>query len=127
MPTSPEAIALMLATVRIGAIHSVVFAGFGANALGGRISASGSRLVFAGDVTYRKGKEVDLKTIVNDALATGVDGVEHVIVWERGTQRSPLNAPRDLSWDDFLKRGDGQSSTHEVMESNDAAYILATS
>ena len=127
MPTSPEAIALMLATVRIGAIHSVVFAGFGANALGGRISASGSRLVFAGDVTYRKGKEVDLKTIVNDALATGGDGVEHVIVWERGTQRSPLNAPRDLSWDDFLKRGEGQSSTHEVMESNDAAYILATS
>ena len=56
MPTSPEAIALMLATVRIGAIHSVVFAGFGANALGDRISASGSRLVFAGDVTYRKGK-----------------------------------------------------------------------
>ena len=64
MPTSPEAIALMLATVRIGAIHSVVFAGFGANALGSRIAASGSRLVFAADVTYRKGKEVDLKTIV---------------------------------------------------------------
>jgi acetyl-CoA synthetase len=127
MPTSPEAIALMLATVRIGAIHSVVFAGFGANALGGRISASGSRLVFAADVTYRKGKEVDLKTIVDDALATGGDGVERVIVLERGTQRSPLNASRDLSWDDFLKRGEGQSSTHEVMESNDAAYILATS
>ena len=127
MPTSPEAIALMLATVRIGAIHSVVFAGFGANALGGRISASGSRLVFAADVTYRKGKEVDLKTIVDDALATGGDGVERVIVLERGTQRSPLNASRDLSWDDFLKRGEGQSSAHEVMESNDAAYILATS
>ena len=79
------------------------------------------------DVTYRKGKEVDLKTIVDDALATGGDGVEHVIVLERGTQRSPLNAPRDLSWDDFLKRGEGQSSAHEVMESNDAAYILATS
>ena len=78
-------------------------------------------------MTYRKGKEVDLKTIVDDALATGGDGVEHVIVLERGTQRSPLNAPRDLSWDDFLKRGEGQSSAHEVMESNDAAYILATS
>ncbi|HVQ15745.1 MAG TPA: acetate--CoA ligase [Vicinamibacterales bacterium] len=127
MPTSPEAIALMLATVRIGAIHSVVFAGFGANALGGRISASGSRLVFACDVTYRKGKEVNLKTIVDDALATAGDGVEHVIVLERGTQRAPQNSSRDLSWDDFLKRGDGQSSAHEVMESNDPAYILATS
>jgi acetyl-CoA synthetase len=54
MPTCPEAIILMLATVRIGAIHSVVFAGFGAHALGDRIRASGSRLVFTSDVTYRK-------------------------------------------------------------------------
>src|SRR4029434_5686819 len=75
MPTSPEAIALMLATVRIGAIHSVVFAGFGANALGGRISASGSRFVFAADVTYRKGKDVDLKAIADEAVA-GCDSVE---------------------------------------------------
>ena len=54
----PEAIVLMLATVRIGAIHSVVFAGFGARALGDRIQASGSRLVFTADVTYRKGKDI---------------------------------------------------------------------
>ena len=58
MPTCPEAIVLMLATVRIGAIHSVVFAGFGARALGDRIDASGSRAVFTADVTYRKGKDV---------------------------------------------------------------------
>jgi acetyl-CoA synthetase len=51
LPTSPEAIVLMLATVRIGAIHSVVFAGFGAGALGDRIGASGSRLVLTSDVT----------------------------------------------------------------------------
>ena len=61
MPTCPEAIMLMLATVRIGAIHSVVFAGFGAKALGDRIQASGSRLVFTADVTYRKGKDVPLQ------------------------------------------------------------------
>ena len=69
MPTCPEAIMLMLATVRIGAIHSVVFAGFGARALGDRIEASGSRLVFTADVTYRKGKDVPLKPIVDEALA----------------------------------------------------------
>src|SRR6185295_17329778 len=57
-----------LATVRIGAIHSVVFAGFGAKALADRIQASGSRLVFTADVTYRKGKNVQLKEIVDDAL-----------------------------------------------------------
>ncbi len=58
----------MLATVRIGAIHSVVFAGFGARALGGSHHASGSRFVFTADVTYRKGKDVALKPIVDDAL-----------------------------------------------------------
>ena len=126
MPTSPEAIALMLATVRIGAIHSVVFAGFGANALGDRIAASGSRLVFTADVTWRKGKEIDLKTIVDDALATPGHAVEHVIVIERGARAASLT-PRDLTWDAFLKRGVGQSSAHTVMEANEPAYILATS
>ena len=61
MPPCPESIALMLATVRIGAIHSVVFAGFGAQALADRIEASGSRVVFTADVTYRKGKDVPLQ------------------------------------------------------------------
>ena len=56
MPPCLESIALMLATVRIGAIHSIVFAGFGAQALGDRIAASGSRVVFAADVIYRKGR-----------------------------------------------------------------------
>src|SRR5262249_53521508 len=60
MPPCPESIALMLAVVRIGAIHSIVFAGFGAKALGDRIEASGSRFVFASDTTYRKGKNVPL-------------------------------------------------------------------
>jgi acetyl-CoA synthetase len=127
MPTSPEAIALMLATVRIGAIHSVIFAGFGAAALAGRISASGSRLVFAADVTYRKGKEVDLKPIVDDALATCGDAVEHVVVLERGTRRAPLQAPRDIGWAEFLARGRDVSGGHTVMESNDPSFILATS
>ena len=116
----------MLATVRIGAIHSVVFAGFGANALGGRISASGSRLVFAADVTYRKGKEVDLKTIVDDALAwpvtpwntsscssAGHDGIADARATCRGT--TSCGAATAI-----------RAST-TVMESNEPAYILATS
>jgi acetyl-CoA synthetase len=126
MPTSPEAIALMLATVRIGAIHSVVFAGFGAAALGGRIDASGSRLLFTCDVTWRKGKELDLKSIVDDAMKTSGQVVEHVIVLERRQAARPRSA-REMTWDAFLKRGEGQSSEHSVMEANEAAYILATS
>ena len=127
MPTSPEAIALMLATVRIGAIHSVVFAGFGANALADRIAASGSRLVFTADVTWRKGKEIDLKTIVDDALAMPGHAVERVIVLERSTRRPPRHSPQDLTWDAFLDQGAGQSGAHAVMEANEPAYILATS
>jgi acetyl-CoA synthetase len=127
MPTSPEAIILMLATVRIGAIHSVVFAGFGARALGDRIQASGSRLVFAANVTYRKGKEFELKAIVDEALTTSEHRVEHVIVLQRGTADGPLIPGRDMTWDAFLRHADGQSGAHERMEANEPAYILATS
>ncbi len=69
MPTCPEAIALMLAATRIGAVHMVVFAGFGAGALADRIALSGARAVFAADVTYRRGRDVPLKGIVDDAVA----------------------------------------------------------
>jgi acetyl-CoA synthetase len=127
MPTSPEAIVLMLATVRIGAIHSVVFAGFGARALGERIQASGSRLVFTANVTYRKGKEFDLTSIVNEALRLVPHTIEHVVVLQRGSAPAALNAPRDMTWEAFLERGHGQSGAHEAMESNEAAFILATS
>src|SRR5688572_19079874 len=87
MPTCPEAIVLMLATVRIGAIHSIVFAGFGAKALGDRIRASGSRLVVTADVTYRKGKDIPLLPIVEEALAAGGHEVEHLVVLQRATVR----------------------------------------
>ena len=127
MPTCPEAIILMLACVRIGAIHSVVFAGFGANALADRIKASGSRLIFTADVTYRKGKDVRLKEIVDGALELDCDTVEHAVVLQRTADGAPMTAGRDLDWNEFLERGKGQSGAHEVMESNEPAYILATS
>src|SRR5437016_14209065 len=127
MPTFPEAILLMLAAVRIGAIHVVVFAGFGERALGDRIRASGSRLVFTTDVTYRKGKDVPLKGIVDRALDGESHAVEHVIVLDRTAAGAPMQAGRDVSWRDFLSRGAGQSGDHVPMESNEPAFILATS
>ena len=128
MPTSPEAIMLMLAAVRIGAIHMVVFAGFGSRALGDRIRASGSRLVFTTDITYRKGKDVPLKGIVDAALEgePGDHNVEHVVVLNRAPS-TPAGHSRDMSWADFLGRGEGQSGAHVPMESNEPAFILATS
>ena len=127
MPTCPEAIMLMLAAVRIGAIHSVVFAGFGAGALADRISASGSRWVFTADVTYRKGGEVALKEIVDDALRTAGETVERVVVLQRATAGATMEPGRDLGWDEFQSMADGQAGSFERMESNEPAYILATS
>ena len=129
MPTCPEAIILMLAAVRIGAIHSVVFAGFGAGALGDRIRASGSRLVFAADVTYRKGRDVPLLGIVAGALETPGHRVEHVIVLRRGSEPTTtgLRPGRDLDWPEFLARAGGESGEAVPLEANEPAYILATS
>ena len=126
MPISAEAIMLMLATVRIGAIHSVVFAGFGAGALGDRIQASGSRLVFATDITYRAGRDIPLKHIVDASMEIGGESVEHVVVLRRdpGTSMTP---ERDVDWNDFLAQGAGNDGSHVEMESNEPAYILATS
>jgi acetyl-CoA synthetase len=127
MPTCAEAIALMLATARIGAIHLVVFAGFGAGALADRIAMSGSRVVFAADVTYRRGREVPLKGIVDQAVEAGGQTVERVVVLRRGAADPPMRAGRDLAWDDFRRLGDGQERGHAAMEANEPAFILATS
>jgi len=127
MPTCPEAIILMLAAVRIGAIHSVVFAGFGSKALGDRIQASGSRLVFTADVTYRKGKQTRLKEIVDEALATTDTVVERVIILKRDAAPAPMKAERDISWEEFLAHAPGHSGDYVEMESNEPAFILATS
>src|SRR5262245_43352772 len=124
MPPCIESIALMLATVRIGAIHSIVFAGFGAQALGDRVAASGSKVVFASDIVRRKGQDVPLLPIVTEALKVPGNAVEHVVVLERiGTSRDGPN----LSWDEFLRQGAGHDESHQVMESNEPAFILATS
>lgn len=127
MPTCPEAIILMLAIVRIGAIHSVVFAGFGSKALGDRIQASGSRLVFTADVTFRKGKETLLKDIVDNALATTETAVEKVITLKRNSALPSPKGGRDISWEEFLAQAPGHSGAYVEMESNEPAFILATS
>ena len=127
MPTCAEAIILMLATVRIGAIHSVVFAGFGEHALCDRVQASGSRLVFTTDVTYRRGKDVPLKGIVDEALAGAGGIVEHVVVLQRLAEAPAMQPGRDITWEEFLARGEGQDGRHVAMEANEAAFILATS
>ncbi len=126
MPTSAEAIILMLAAIRIGAVIIVIFAGFGAGALGERVRLAGARALFATDATYRKGKDVPLKGIVDDALRDAPT-VETVVVLRRGTAEVPMMPGRDITWADFLAEADGEDDTHVECESNEPAFILATS
>jgi len=95
-------------------------------ALGERIRLAGARAVFATDVTYRKGKDVPLKQIVDDAVA-GSPMVEHVVVLKRGSAAVAMTAGRDITWDEFLRGAAGQDDSHVKMEANEPAYILATS
>ncbi len=127
MPVCPEAIALMLAAVRVGAIHIVVFAGFGARALADRVEASGSRFLFAADVTYRKGNAIPLKGIVDQALEQGETSVERVVVLRREPEPVPMTAGRDLTWEEFVALADGQSGAVVPLEANEPAFIMATS
>ena len=124
MPTSAEAIILMLGAIRIGVVILVVFAGFGAGALGERIRLAGARVLFATDVTYRKGKDVPLLPIVSQAIVDA-PSVEHVVVLRRTTSTDRLRG--EISWGDFLAAGAGHDDLHVQLEANEPAYILATS
>jgi acetyl-CoA synthetase len=124
MPTSAEAIVLMLGAIRIGVVILVVFAGFGAGALGERIRLAGARALFATDVTYRKGKDVSLLSIVSQAIANAPT-VERVVILRRTAPTERVK--NEVSWQDFLAAGTGQDDSHVELEANEPAYILATS
>ena len=106
MPTSAEAIVAMLATVRIGAIHSVVFAGFGAGRAGRPDRASGSRLVLTADVTYRKGKT---STCSRSSTTRWPPAAATSSTWSScaGAPRRARRATASSTWDEFLRAGDG--------------------
>src|SRR4029077_16843503 len=126
MPTSAEAIALMLGAIRIGAVIIVIFAGFGSGALGERVRLAGAKALFATDVVYRKGKDVPLKGIVDAAVASAPT-VERVVVLRRTTADIPWTPSRDLEWAAFLAGAAGHDDGHVELEANEPAYILATS
>src|SRR3989442_7179885 len=97
MPTCREAIVLMLAWFRIGAIHIAVFAGFGSGALRDRLEMAGATAVFCSDITFRKGKDVPLKGIVDEALAEHRLQVRHFVVHRPGTEAAATTAGRDIN------------------------------
>jgi len=126
MPMVPEAAIAMLATTRIGAIHSVVFAGFGYGAVANRVADAGSKVLITADVGYRRGKVVNLKEIVDKALETPSE-VQKVIVLKRGEAEPPMKKGRDIFWDEALDKGKGITADVVPMESNEPSFILHTS
>jgi acetyl-CoA synthetase len=124
MPLTPEGIMAMLACARIGAVHSVVYAGLGASSLRQRIEDAQAKVVLCADVGYRRGKRVGLKSIVNEAVE-GNPLVEHVVVLRRAEPRIDLE-PGEIDWHELMARG-SYDTPCEVMESEDWLFILYTS
>ena len=125
MPLIPEAIVAMLACARIGAIHSVVFGGFSADALLSRIQDADATLVITADGGFRKGAGFALKPAVDEALK-GQTNVSKVLVVKRTGQETAWVEGRDIWWHDLVDR---QSSTHvpEYFDSEHPLFILYTS
>ena len=126
MPMVPEATEAMLACTRIGAIHSVVFGGFGAAALAERIVDAGSKVLLTADVAYRRGKDVPLKEVVDEALETPSQ-VQKVVLLKRAPKEPNMKKGRDLFWDEALDAGKSAKTDFVPVESNELAFILHTS
>jgi len=127
MPMVPEATVAMLATTRIGAIHSVVFGGFGYGALADRIEDAGSKIVVTADVGYRRGNVVNLKQVVDEALKISGKIVKKVIVLNRSGKDSAMTPERDMLWEQAVEKGRGINAEVEKMGADEPAFILYTS
>ena len=125
MPMIPEAAVAMLACARIGAVHSVVFGGFSADALLSRIQDADAKLVITADGGFRKGAAFALKPAVDEALK-GKHNVAKVLVVKRTNQETAWNPDRDIWWHEIVNR-QSKSHTPEFFESEHPLFILYTS
>jgi acetyl-CoA synthetase len=125
LPMIPEAAVAMLACARIGALHSVVFGGFSAEALLARIQDADAKLVITADGGYRRGTASALKPAVDDAL-NGKTNVEHVLVVRRTGQEVAWHDGRDLWWHDVVER-QSEENMPVALDSEHPLFILYTS
>ncbi len=125
LPMIPELAISVLACARIGAVHSVVFAGFSASALSTRINDCQCEVVITSDGSFRGNKILNLKEIIDDAL-NDCPQVSTVLVAERTKSKIELNDGRDKLLNDLLKNSN-DSCPIEVMDSEDPLFILYTS
>ena len=125
MPMVPELSIAVLACARIGAIHSVVFAGFSAKALSDRINDSDCKLIITADGSYRGAKTIDLKSIVDAALVT-CPSINNAVVLKRTGSEVEMKSGRDLWWHDLIKDASFVCEA-TVMNAEDELFILYTS
>lgn len=125
MPMVPEAAVAMLACARIGAIHSVVFAGFSSNSLADRINDCQARMVLTSDGNFRGAKAIDVKGVVDEALEK-TSSVEKVIVLKRTGGPVNMKNGRDIWWHEAIE-GVSKENKAEEMDAEDMLFILYTS
>jgi acetyl-CoA synthetase len=125
MPMIPEAIVAILACARLGALHSVVFAGFTATALGARIDDAKAKILITADGQFRRGKPASLKDAADEAVANA-DSIEHVLVVKRTGVDIPWTQGRDVWWHDVV---DSASPEHqpEAFDAEHPLFLLYTS
>jgi acetyl-CoA synthetase len=127
MPMIPEAAIAMLACARIGAVHSVVFGGFSAEALRDRLNDGQAKLVITADGGFRKDTAVGLKVQVDKALANNAaPSVTNVLVVQRTKQQIEMQSGRDVWWHELQKTA-SPNCPAEPMDSEDMLFILYTS
>ncbi|MBU1120915.1 acetate--CoA ligase [Candidatus Micrarchaeota archaeon] len=125
LPMIPELPIAMLACAKIGAIHSVVFSAFSAKAFRGRVNDAESKIAITCDGYYRRGKVVDLKSQLDEALKEA-PSVKKVIVFKRIGEKIAWNEKRDLWWNEVIN-GEKEECKTEAMDANDTLFILYTS
>ncbi|MFH1434990.1 MAG: acetate--CoA ligase [Pseudomonadota bacterium] len=127
LPMIPELPIAMLACARIGAIHSVVFGGFSADSLKGRIIDSQSKVLVTSDGGYRGGRTIPLKRAADNALEDPEAGcIQKVVVVRRTGEDVQMKAGRDLLWDDLMEDA-SSACICESMNSEDPLFMLYTS
>jgi len=126
MPMVPQLAIAVLACARIGAIHSVVFAGFSAQALADRVDDATAKMIICADYNNRGSKRIPVKKVVDDAMDLGCNSVEKVIVFKQTDLDTNWSDDVDLSWNDLVKNQAGNCAP-EIMDSEDMLFILYTS
>lgn len=126
MPMIPELMIGMLACARIGAIHSIVFAGFSAQSLADRIIDAEAKMVICSDYNRRGAKNIPVKTVVDEALALGCSTIEKVVVYKSTGGNMDWNPALDVDYCSIME-GVEDYCVPETMESEDPLFILYTS